>query len=484
MYFPKQIENNLTMPLIKAILGPLLFLLGYYSLQHHNLGPAGGTVVGVLLWMLCWWLLEVVPLAVTALIPLLVFPLFHVLPFKDVASLYTSEVIFLFLGGFFLSTAVEKWNLHVWISQHIVKAGGSTPLKLVFSFMFATAFISMWISNTAATLIMLPLVKSLLRHSHTQHKNEFSRALLLGVAFAASIGGLGTPIGSPPNAILFAYIKNNPTTYPDITFLGWMVAALPMVVLSLFILGFLLNFFYLRHLKSETFNELYKSRKDFITSQNWEPPMTRVATVFACMTLLWITAPLMGLKMITDAWISVAGALFLFLLPSGTNQADKKENILSAQDFDNQPWNILILFGGGLALSEGLQRSRLIEWISQSASFLHSVHPFAVMFLSILILILMTEIGSNTAIAAIFVPLAGALSTQLGLKDTSFVFAVTAAASLSFMMPMATPPNAIVFSMGHFSLKEMMRFGFVLDLVFGILIAIYCYFIFPYLLIA
>jgi sodium-dependent dicarboxylate transporter 2/3/5 len=475
---------------IAFLSGPGIFTITFLGLKNLSIGTSGAFVLGTAFWMLAWWLFETVPLAVTAFLPLVLFPVGEILTFKELAGLYMSDVIFLFLGGFFLSAAVEKWHLHLWLSQHLVRFGGSSPRKLLYTFITATAFISMWISNTATTLIMLPLIKSLLRNSRddsqqSENKSEFSKALLLGVAFSASIGGLGTPIGSPPNAILFAFIKKNPQSFPDLSFSSWIFTALPFVIIALIALGFVLNLFFIRKVDPRSFHAQFRNPAGMIQTITWTTPMTRVSTVFALMALFWILSPFFQVSFFSDAWISVVGAVFLFLTPTGEIHAQSSKSppkkLLSAEDFDRQPWNILMLFGGGLALSEGLQKSGLISWVSTASESLKVFPSFFILLIAVFAIIFMTEIGSNTAIAAIFIPLASALSAPLGFNGYSFLFAVTAAASLSFMLPMATPPNAIAFSMGHFNLKEMIKVGFVLDLIFAIIIALYSYFLFPFL---
>jgi sodium-dependent dicarboxylate transporter 2/3/5 len=469
---------------LKTLSGPLLGVLTFYLLRDlPPMSHGSAAILGITIWMLCWWIFEVVPLAVTAFLPLITFPLLGIASFKDTAAHYTSEVIFLFLGGFFLSAAVEKWNLHLWFSQHIVKWGARSPTRMLSAFMIATTFISMWISNTAATLIMLPLVKSILRHSSGEkQKSLFSKALLLGVAFAASIGGLGTPIGSPPNAILFAYMKKDPSIYGQVSFLGWTVVAFPLTLIALGLLLAVFKFLYFPKKENDKFLESLQNSTAFLQSIKWTPTMTRVAIVFGFMTSFWLLAPIFKLNLLTDAWISIVGGLTLFLIPSGVNAADKpQKRLLDSDDFDKQPWNILILFGGGLALSEGMAKSGILKLVSEYSTTISHWPLFLIIFVSVCALILLTEIGSNTAIAAIFIPLAGAMATSLNVPQASLLFAVTAAGSLSFMLPMATPPNAIVFSLGHFKLNEMIKVGAVLDLLFALLITAYCYFLLPWL---
>lgn len=472
------------MKLLKTISGPFLCLATFYFLKAlPPFSTGSAAILGITIWMLCWWIFEVVPLAVTAFVPLITFPLLGIASFKETAAHYTSEVIFLFLGGFFLSAAVEKWNLHLWFSQHFVKWGARSPTRMLSAFMISTAFISMWISNTAATLIMLPLVKSVLRHTSSEKtKSLFSKALLLGVAFAASIGGLGTPIGSPPNAILFAYMKKDPSVYGEVSFLGWTVVALPLTVMALGMLLVIFKFLYFPKKENDSFLQSLKYSTSFLKPVNWTSTMTRVALVFGFMTLFWLVAPLFKLHLLTDAWISIAGGLALFLILSGENAPDKpQKHLLNADDFDRQPWNILILFGGGLALSEGMAKSGILKLVSEYSNSINGWPLFLIIFVSVSALILLTEIGSNTAIAAIFIPLAGALASSLNVPQVSLLFAVTASASLSFMLPMATPPNAIVFSLGHFKLREMIQVGAFLDILFALLITAYCYFLLPWL---
>ncbi len=451
---------------LAALPGPAIFaiLLGVSFLPDASLEgwPSREAIrtVAVLGWMVSWWLLEVVPLWWTSLLPLVLFPLLGVLSPVQAARPYGSEVIFLFLGGFLLAEAIEKTSLHRWIAIHVLSRVGPRPDRLLLGFMGVTGFISWWISNTAAALIMIPIARSIVKQeSGSAPERDFSAALVLGVAYAASIGGVATIIGSPTNAILVAYLER--TLAREVSFTKWMCWGVP-----LFLLGTALCWKYLcvffrvpREARETDLGPLLRSDRALSADQK------KVLRIFVLMLVAWIVGPLVKLPGLSDMSVALAGgALFLAV------------GLLKPRDLLRIRWGILILFGGGLALSDAIQASKLGAWISGSVGALGAQPPFLLLLAVTAMMILITEFTSNTSTVATFVPILAPLAGPLGIESAVLLTAVTFAASLSFMMPMATPPNAVAYSTGWIGMRTMAMAGAGLNIVFALLIALYCRF--------
>lgn len=447
------------------LLGPLAFGCTYWLLRD-GLTDKPAVVGAMALWMLIWWVLEVVPLFVTALLPVLILPLAKISPVSQVTPLYASDVIFLFLGGFLLARAIEKWKLHEFAAQWILRFAGQSPIKILLAYLCFTSFLSMWISNTAAVLVMLPLAIGLFKEESHEH-HSFSKALKLGVAYAASFGGLATIIGSPPNGILVGFLRNE--MQMEISFVRWMMMGVPFAALGTLILWIFLGFVYFR---------IHRIRPLMIASApvRLQIPQRRVIWIFMIMTGLWILTSFFSDYGLTDTIVSILGVFLLFIVPSGDAQSPK---ILSIQDFHKISWPILILFGGGLALSHGVQTSGLSDIINQKLQFLASLPPWLSLFGLVIALIFLTEFASNTAVASVFVPLLASAGAVFGVQTLPLLAAVVFSSSLSFMLPSATPPNAAVFSHGNLRVVEMMRVGIFLNLIVAIFITAYSYWIVP-----
>jgi len=450
---------------LKILLGPLVFFITWKVLGQA-IDPKAACVAGLALWMLSWWVLEIVPLFVTALLPILILPLGGISSLTKVTPYYASDIIFLFLGGFLLARAIEKWCLHELVARLVLRFAGNKPSSVLLSLMATTAFLSMWISNTAAVLVMLPLGVGLL-HQAGLHNSSYSKAIKFGIAYAATFGGLGTIIGSPPNGILVGYLRNEMQI--EITFLKWMAAGLPLAIVGTWILWHFLRVY-------------FRSMDDIklIEAPNIElkmsPPQKRVLWTLISMALLWILTPFIKISGFQDASVSVLGAIALFIIPAGDS---KSTRILETSDFHLIAWPILILFGGGLALSHGVQASGLGEIMSQKLFVLSELPNWLSLFFVSLSLIFLTEIASNTAVASIFVPLLAPLAALMNLNLIILLFAVTLASSLSFMLPSATPPNAAAFAYGHLSIRDMMKVGLYLNLIAAVLVTAYAWFYLP-----
>lgn len=444
--------------------------------------PEGATsevwiVAAVAVLMATWWLTEALPLAATALLPIVLFPLLSDLSVEDVVPAYANPMIFLFLGGFLTARAMERWNLHQAIARSILRVGGDGPRSMIAALMFTTAFLSMWISNTAAALVMLPIGQSMIAGeklgSFTAQKemDQFAPALMLGIAFSATIGGMATLIGTPPNALFAAFLKSEYGI--EIGFAHWMLLGLPIVSLLLPFTWLILT----RIAFQVPLNYpvgLTKSPVAETASRQLSVPARRVAVIvtLAALTLMlrpWIVLAFPELPL-NDAGILVAAALVLFALPANSISG---ERILSWEDAQKIRWDVLILVGGGLALASAIDKSGLSKWVGNGLVGMEPMPLFAIVLLTMTAIVLLGELASNTAMAAVFLPIASATEVSMGLDAMTLVLPVALAASLGFMLPVATPPNAIVFGSGVVRNEHMLKAGAILDvgsiaIVFGV----------------
>ena len=467
---------------IGLLLGPLLFLI-IVNLPAFLVSEKGDAVIAVALWMVIWWITETLHIAVTALLPLILFPLLKVMPIADVGANYGSPIIFLFFGGFVLALALEKVNLHKRIALNIVKLTGTTPNKVVLGFMLATAFMSMWISNTASTVVMLPIAISVIKllindeDGFTKADKNFALSIMLGIAFAANAGGIATVIGTPPNSVLIGLLENQYNI--QISFLSWMSFGLPFSIIMIAAVYFVLVkwmfpckdivFISSVNVIDEEINNLGKISKE----------EKRVLTIFAITVFLWITRTIInalfpGLKL-SDTVISLIGAVSLFAIP----MSFKKGNfILQWKDTDRLAWGILILFGGGLALAKGMASSGLVGLITDTIAA-GNFHILFTVSLLIVLMLFMTELMSNVALVAVLAPVVAGIAIGLNIPILNVLIPVTMASSCAFMLPMATPPNAIVFASGYVKVKEMVKAGIVLNIIAVGLLILYYQFVIP-----
>ena len=467
---------------IGLLLGPLLFLI-IVNLPAFLVSEKGDAVIAVALWMVIWWITETLHIAVTALLPLILFPLLKVMPIADVGANYGSPIIFLFFGGFVLALALEKVNLHKRIALNIVKLTGTTPNKVVLGFMLATAFMSMWISNTASTVVMLPIAISVIKllindeDGFTKADKNFALSIMLGIAFAANAGGIATVIGTPPNSVLIGLLENQYNI--QISFLSWMSFGLPFSIIMIAAVYFVLVkwmfpckdivFISSVNVIDDEINNLGKISKE----------EKRVLTIFAITVFLWITRTIInalfpGLKL-SDTVISLIGAVSLFAIPMNF----KKGNfILQWKDTDRLAWGILILFGGGLALAKGMASSGLVGLITDTIAA-GNFHILFTVSLLIVLMLFMTELMSNVALVAVLAPVVAGIAIGLNIPILNVLIPVTMASSCAFMLPMATPPNAIVFASGYVKVKEMVKAGIVLNIIAVGLLILYYQFVIP-----
>jgi solute carrier family 13 (sodium-dependent dicarboxylate transporter), member 2/3/5 len=456
------------------VLGPVLFGLILVMPPPDNLSPVGWATAAVAVLMAVWWATEALPLAATALVPLVLFPLLGIFDVQQTAAPFANPLIFLFLGGFLIALAVQRWNLHRRIALHIVMRVGQRPLSLVAGAMLATAALSMWISNTATTMMMLPIAVSLIAvtrsgemSSETGNAN-FATAMMLGIAYAASIGGLATLIGSPPNALAASYMLQ--TFSVEVTFAGWMALALPVTLVMLPLAWFILTRVAFPFPNAQAGATPHAVRDMLEAMGPMSPPEKRVAVVFAFVAAGWILHPLIGDALgagaITDTGLAIAGAVALFAIPADWRT---RTFLLDWPTARKMPWEILILFGGGLSLAQGIDKTGLAAWLGGGLEFL-TAGPAILLIAGVAVfVILLTELTSNTATAAAFLPVAGALAIGADLAPLLLAAPVALAASAAFMLPVATPPNAIVFGSGHVTLPQMMRAGIYLN-VAGVIV--------------
>ncbi len=453
--------------LIALIAGPLSAIVILLLPAPEAMPPAAWRQVALAAWMMIWWLGEAVPIPATALLPIAMMPLFGIADMKSVTSSYGDPLVFLFLGGFLLAAAMQRWGLHRRIALRIVSAVGTSPSRIIAGFMFATAFLSMWISNTATTIMMYAVAVSVIGFiaQKTDDKSmvrNFAVALLLGIAYSASIGGVGTLIGTPPNALLASFLQS---TYAiQIDFFTWMKFGVPVVIVMLPVAWIVLTklIFPVRKLKIGDAGSVIKS--EIAALGRMSKGEKAVAVVFACAALGWILRQQLvawtGLP-IDDTSIAMLAALALFAWPISREQGHFAVDWNAAR---HVPWGVLILFGGGLALAMGFKDTGLAEWIGLQVSGFE-VGTWMLIFIILVAIVYLTEITSNTATTATFLPILGAVAVGLGIDPQMLVIPVAMAASMAFMMPVATPPNAIVFSYEDLHLSDMVKAGFWLNII-------------------
>ncbi|WP_049157760.1 SLC13 family permease [Corynebacterium aurimucosum] len=439
-------------------------------------------VAAVTILMGVWWMTEAIPLAATALLPLVIFPLAGVGTIKDVGAPYASSTIFLFMGGFLIALALQRWNLHRRMALFVVKVVGTSPKQLILGFMLATGFLSMWVSNTATAVVMLPIGISVLSLTADAvggmaNQKKFATALMLGIAYSASIGSLGTLIGTPPNTLLSGYMKE---THGIVLGFGkWMMVGMPLAFIFLFIAWFMLITVFKPEMdKIPGGRELIDSEIEKLGP--WTGPQIMTGIIFLGAALAWVIIPLLVGKESNydDAIVGIAAGLLLFTIP-----ADAKTGVrlLDWKTANEMPWDVLLLFGGGLSLSSMFNKSGLSLWIGEMAKGLGGL-PTILLIASVALLVLfLTEITSNTATAATFLPIMGGVAVGIGLTQNGDInvllltIPVALAATCAFMLPVATPPNAIAYGSGYVKIGDMIKGGIGLNLIGCVLITITVY---------
>jgi len=455
---------------IGLIAGPLVFVLvSIWPDLFDN--PLMTKTLAVALLMLVWWVTEAIPIAVTALLPVFLFPVLGICTPDEAAAPYAKDYVFLFLGGFIIALALEKHNLHRYIAFSILSKSGTSPKRIIMGIMISTAFLSMWISNTATAVMMLPIATTAAKfmESTGEANKNFTVAILLSVAYAASIGGIATLIGTPPNMVLAGILDSEYGT--ALTFSDWIVIGLPFSVIMLISTYLLLTgvLFKVPDFKSAELGELLRNEK------NKQGPLTnvqkRVLLVFVTTCLLWVFKDLIHLwvidKFLSDPVIAIGGGIAMFLVPE---KRFGGSGLLEWTDSVKLPWGIILLFGGGLSLAAGLSRVGIMEIIGSQFAGIQGEQVMLLVFLLTAVSLFMTEVMSNVALVSVFVPVVAGIGVNAGLPPETLAIPVTLAASCAFMLPMATPPNAIVFSTGDLSIMKMAKTGLLLNLVSVIVI--------------
>jgi len=459
--------------LIGLAAGPLSAAVIFIAPPPEGLSPEGWHTAAVGIWMAIWWMTEALPLAVTALLPLILFPLLGVQSLPATSPSYAHPLIFLFLGGFLLARALHAWRLDERIALTVLRFSGASPRAMVGGIMAVTAFLSMWVSNTATTMVMLPIGLSIVATFDQEAGAEapVAPALLLGIAYAATIGGMGTIIGTPPNALFAAFMAKSHGV--EVSFFRWMLIGVPLVLLLLPIAWLLLTrlAFRVGAIDSAHTADMVAGKLAALGTVSRGERM--VAGLMLAVAAAWIFRPLLETALpwlhLSDAGIAITGAALLFLLP-----ADLKGGrfLLTWNEAAAIRWDVLILFGGGLALAEAIGGSDLAAWIGTQLAGLQALPLFLQLLTVGAVMVLVGELASNTAMAAVFLPIAGA--TAIGMGEPAFMLTLPVAlfATLGFMLPVATPPNAIVFGSDAIEMKHMLRAGAILDAVGIVVVAL------------
>ncbi len=474
---------------VGLVLGPALMFLFLALPAPGGLGPAGWSTAAVAVLMATWWATEALPISATALLPLLMFPLLGITDVRTAAAPFAHPLIFLFVGGFTLALALERWHLHRRIALKILIAAGERPQAMVGGFMAATAVLSMWVSNTATTMMMLPVALSVIGViiadiKDTPGGRNFAVCVLLGVAYSASVGGLGTLIGTPTNALLAAFLRE--TYGAEIGFAAWMLIGLPVVLLMLPVIWLVLTRLVYPFDLGDRSRGLEAVHRELEEMGPMGRAERRVAVICAIVALLWMTRPLLTklawLGGLNDTGIAIFGALLLFLTPSGSPRdraGDPARFLMNWRWAERMPLGILLLLGGGLSLAAGFADSGLSVWIGGLIGALPFEHPLLPILAVVTLMILLTELTSNMATTATLLPVVASVAAAAGVAPLDLLLPMTLAASCAFMLPVATPPNAIVFSSGLITIPQMVRAGVILNLIGIVLISGFAYVVLP-----
>jgi len=470
-----------------SLLAGLAISLLIYFVNPFGVPPAAAKVLAIAGLMITWWVTEALPMPVVSLLPLILFPLLGVAKLEETAAPYANPIIFLFMGGFMLGLAIEKWNLHKRIALNIVRITGTSGDRIVLGFILATGLLSMWLSNTATTMMMFPIALSVIHVMKENNQGEgnirnFSLTIMLAIAYAANIGGIATIIGTPPNVAYVGYIQKK--YQYDVNFMNWMMICTPLAILLLMALYWVMvKWLFPNRIKSD------EGTKQLIRNEIQQlGPLSvaekRVLVIFIATALLWITRALINDAQdwfkLDDTIIAVICAVALFICPSGSRE-ENKDSLLEWSDTSKMAWGILLLFGGGICLAGALEKAGLMQELGQwLAQF--SGNGFILVFVVVTVSLFISEVMSNVAQVIVFAPVVSSLADAIGMNPLLLGIPMTLAASCAGMLPMGTPPNAIVFASGHIKLRQMTKAGFVMNIVAVILITLFCWFLLPVLM--
>lgn len=459
-----------------------------FFVNPFSLSSAAALVLSIAGAMILWWISEALPLAVVALVPIILFPLFGIAPVKEVTKSYADPTIFLFLGGFFIAAAIEKWNLHKRIALGIIHLTGTNGDRIILGFILATGFLSLWLSNTATTMMMFPIAMSVIKVVEEQHESggnmqNFSLVLMLSIAYASNFA-LGTVIGTPPNVAYAAHIQDR-FGY-TIGFTDWMIVFMPLtVVLLLMLYWVMVKWLYPNKIKHSEAARLYISA-ELRALGPVTIPEKRVLWIFGLTVFLWIIKDLINqwqrLVVFDDTMIALFGATLLFVFSAGKPGDEKQERLLEWEDTKRVAWGILLLFGGGIALAKALEEAGLLQSLGSYLASFSGSNVFIMILVVTTLSVFLSEIMSNVAQVIVLAPVISSVSVALKIDPLLLGIPMTLGASCASMLPMGTPPNAIVFASGLVRIKDMIKTGFVLNLVCIVLITLFCWLLQPHLM--
>tara|TARA_A100000164_G_scaffold32990_2_gene25344 strand:- start:1105 stop:2574 length:1470 start_codon:yes stop_codon:yes gene_type:complete len=465
------------------ILGPVVFIITIFFFKPEGLSIEGNAILASTLWIAIWWISEAVPYAITSLLPIILFPLTGALGLVETSASYGHRYIFLYIGGFILAIAIERWGLHKRIALNTIKFIGTNIKSIILGFMVATAFLSMWISNTAASVMMLPIGMSIVSQlvdnpNSIENENKvFAKKLMLSIAYSASIGGVATLIGTPPNLILAGIVEE---TYGiEITFSKWLMFGFPISLVLLFICW--------KYLTQFTFSIKQKSfpggkleiEKQIINLGKMSYEEKIILFIFILTALAWTLRSFLlenFIPNIDDTIIALISALILFIIPASK---EKNRKLINWKEAVRLPWEILLLFGGGLAIAQGFTTSGLSNWIGSQLTLFEGASIFILLLFLIAIVNFLTEITSNLATTAMILPVLAPLALIIEVNPLILMVGATVAASCAFMLPVATPPNAVVFGSGHLTIPNMIKTGIWMNLLSILLLTLIVYFFLP-----
>jgi sodium-dependent dicarboxylate transporter 2/3/5 len=477
--------------IIGLYIAPALFIFIVFFVELEPANPSVSYTLAVAILMALWWITEVIPIAITSLLPVVLFPLLGVMDGKEVSSAYFNHVIFLFIGGFIVALAMQKWDLHKRIALKILSFTGTSPSKILLGFMLASAFLSMWISNTATAMMMVPILLSIIVKLEDilepEDLRKYSIGLLLGVAYGSSIGGIATLVGTPPNLSFVRIMQIMFPEAPEVSFSSWFVFAMPLSIIF-----FIIIWLFLKHrfkpkvskgiMTGVAFKEQYKK----LGKASFEE--RSILSVFIALIVLWLTRNGLDLgnfsipgwgdlfsqpNYINDGTVAISLAIILFLIPS---REKKGKMIMNWKTTSRLPWNIVLLFGGGFALASGFKESGLSIWFGEELSSIESLHPILIVLIISFVVTFLTEFTSNTATIEILLPVLAGLALTIGVNPLLLMLPATISASMAFMLPVATPPNAIIFGTNKIRILDMARTGLILNLIGILLVTLLTYF--------
>ena len=462
------------------ILGPSLFFIFYFLIHPFDgMNSESHAIFCSVLWIATWWITEAIPIPVTSLLPLVLFPLTGGLDLKLTASSYGDKIIYFYMAGFFLAIAMEKWNLHKRIALNIIKVVGYNKKSMVLGFMIATAFLSMWLSNTSTSIMMLPIgiaIVSQVSFKKNILNSNFGKVLMLGIAYSASIGGFATIYGTPPNLILLSNIEEYFNL--SIDFFSWFIMAFPLSCILLFICWYyLVNFSFDLSSLSNVSKKTISSKIKELGKIKYEEKAVLLIFIVFILGLLSKQFISEFIPQIDDTIIAISIAIFLFLIKS----SDGENNLIEWSDGVKLPWGIILLFGGGLSIATAMKSSGLALWIGELAYNIDSLDLILIVLIIVVIVNFLTEITSNLATVSMLLPILASISISLGIHPYIIMVSATIAASCAFMLPVATPPNAVVFGSGYLKMTDMVKTGLVMNVISIVIVSLYVYFMLPML---